>query len=1358
MFKFFTLLAAILISGQISGQIIAQTLTGNEAKSINKNLAEVRYDQRSSAPLYISFIPGSSISPSEEMNGLSAILGMSKADSWQLIRNDKDDLGFTHSRYQQYYQNIKVITGEYILHVKGSQINSANGIFYSQLSISTTASITAQQALDQAKKDIGASKYLWECSVAEQIALTGKVYTPIGELVILPSLTGDKKQKPILCWKFDVYATTPHERYNVYVDANTGKIVFKENRICTITTNGTAVTKYSGVQTIGVDSLSPTSYRLREYSRGSGVETYNMQKGTTYASAVDFSDNDNYWNTTTNQDDAALDAHFGAEKTFDYYFNIHNRNSYDNLGSILQSYVHYSSSYNNAFWNGTVMTYGDGNGTTFSPLTVLDIAAHELSHGVTEYTSNLVYSYESGALNESFSDIFGVSVDFYTNPSTANWIIGDQCYTPATAGDGIRFMNNPNLEGDPDTYLGLNWYTGTSDYGGVHYNSGVQNFWYYLLSTGGSGTNDKGFVYNVSGIGINNARLVAYRNNSYYLTSGSQYADAAYYAVKSANDIFGNCSNYSLQVKNAWDAVGVYTNNLNSLAVTSFTGASCLGAPLQLNASGGTVFSWTGPNGFISTSQNPVISAASNNNNGSYTCIITDANGCSGSSIVKIKLNTSPSIIVSGGGIICSGSSVQLNANGSVYGQGQNTGSNSNSLAIPDYPAAGVSSPIIVAGSTLASSIVSVTIDSLIHTYDGDLKIELISPSGSSIILTNSVGAAGNNFIKTKFVPVGTSINNGTAPFTGSYAPSQSFSSLTGAANGTWSLKITDLGSVDVGTLYKWSIELPANSITSYNWTPSTGLDNATITNPTASPTQATTYTATSTDLNGCTASGTTAVDIGTLSLSETHTNVLCKGGATGKATVNVIGNISGAISYLWDNGATINSINNLSAGQYSCIATNSNGCTSTQTLIISEPATSLSGPITYTNETCQNANGSCTINVTGGVAPYNIVWNNGAIGATASNLAAGTYQATVTDTNGCLLINTITLTNTGISSIGTIGTITGTKNGVCPGTTKLYSIAAVSNATNYVWTAPSNSTIISGQGTNSIKIQYGAGFASGNLSVYASNACKSTSTIITAIKSIPATPGTIKGSITNLCGAPSTYSITAVSGATSYTWSVPSIASIVSGQGSNTIQVLWPSSNLSSQSICVSANNACGSSLAKCLTGITTLPLKPVKVTGPLSVCANQTNLTYSVTAEPGVTYTWGVPAGGSILSGQGTSTVTVKWGSASGSLKVTASNQCGTQTIKYQAISVTCRTGENDFNEITLSPNPNDGNAIINLGSEKSFIITVNDMLGRLITKNSSEGQYYELKLNDQPKGIYIISILPTNGEKKIFRMVVQ
>jgi Zn-dependent metalloprotease/subtilisin-like proprotein convertase family protein len=1354
MFRLFTLLTALLFSGVVQ----AQVLSGNSASSINKNLAEVRYDNRSTAPLYMQFLPTSSISSNEGMSGVASILGMSAADSWQLIRNDKDNLGFTHSRYQQYYQNIKVVSGEYILHVKGSRLISANGLFYNQLNISTTASINAQQALDLAKKDIGASKYLWECSEGEKKALTGELYLPTGELVILPSLIGDKKQPPVLCWKIDVYATSPHERYNVYVDANSGKIVFKENRICTITTNGTAVTKYSGVQTIGVDSLSPTSYRLREYSRGGGVETFNLQKGTTYSSAVDFTDTDNYWNTTTNQDNAALDAHFGAEKTYDYFFNIHNRNSYDNLGSVLQSYVHFSSSYNNAFWNGSVMTYGDGNGIAFSPLTELDIAAHELSHGVTEFSSNLIYSYESGALNESFSDIFGVSVDFYNNASTANWKIGENCYTPATPVDALRHMNNPNLSGDPDTYLGTNWYTGTGDYGGVHYNSGVQNFWYYLLCTGGSGTNDLGFAYNVSGIGVNDAGLVAYRNNCYYLTSGSQYADAAFYAIKSANDLFGNCSFKSQQVKNAWDAVGVYSNSLNSLAKTEVVGGSCIGAPLQLTASGGTIFNWTGPNGFSSTLQNPVIANASNSNNGTYTCFITDANGCAGTASLNVNVNNSPSILVAGGGLICNGSSVQLNANGSVYGQGQNLGSNSTPLSIPDFPIEGVSSSITVGGSTTANAIISVTIDSLIHTYDGDLKIELISPSGSSIILANSIGGNGTNFIRTKFVPTGTSINNGVAPFTGSFAPSQSFSSLTGAANGTWSLKITDLGSIDIGTLFKWSIELPANSITSYSWTPSTGLDNDTITNPIASPMQATTYIGMATDVNGCTASATALVDIGTLTLSENHINVACNGTPTGSATVNVSGNISGTVSYLWNNGETTSSINNLIAGEYTCTVTNGNGCTSSQQITITEPSSSLSGPIDFINETCAASNGVCSISVSGGTAPYAITWSSGGIGSSITNLSAGTYQATVADANGCVLTNTVTVINSGTPSIGTIGTITGSKNGVCPGTTKTYSIPVIANATSYNWIVPTNATIISGNGTNSISVKFNSAFTFGSLSVYGSNVCLTTNTAIASIRSTPATPGTITGPINNLCGSTTTYSINNVTGATSYTWTLPAGATISSGQGTRTIQVLWPSSLIANQSICVTANNTCGSSLAKCLNAVTTLPLKPAKITGPLSVCAGQTNLTYSVNAQPGVTYTWGVPTGASILSGQGSATINIKWGTANGSIRVTAKNTCGSQAIKYQTVNVTCRTTELSSNEISLFPNPNNGNALIDLGSEKTFTVLVNDMLGRELIRKESFGDNYQLNLANQPKGVYMVAVILENGTKKIVRMVVQ
>ncbi|HMT30689.1 MAG TPA: M4 family metallopeptidase, partial [Bacteroidia bacterium] len=728
----------------ISHSLMAQLFTGVDATKFHPSAQLVRMDERSNAPLFISFTEGSYIPASSGMESLRAILKSKNDDSWQLIRTDADDIGMNHQRYQQYYRGVPVVTGEYIIHEKNGKMVSANGVFYDGLNLSASPQINESIALQNALNDIGASTYLWQTSDREQEALVGHSHgrsLPQGELVILPSLTNDKHQSVSLCWKFDIYATQPHERFHIYINAVDGRVMFKENRICTFVANGSGNTKYSGTQSFTTDSLAPGSYRLRDISRGSGIETYDLNNGTNYGAAVDFTDTDNVWTVTTNQDDAALDAHWGTQKTYDYYLQTHSRNSYNNAGAILRSYVHYSSGYNNAFWNGSQMTYGDGNGSTFSPLTELDVVAHELTHGVTEYSSNLVYSYQSGALNESFSDIFGTTVDFFARPLTANWKIGDQCYTPGTAGDALRFMDNPNAAGDPDTYLGTYWYTGTGDAGGVHTNSGVQNFWYYLLSVGGTGTNDVGFAYNVSGITIAKARMIAYRNNSFYLTSGSQYSDAGFYSLQSASDLYGNCSAEAVSVKNAWDAVNVTGLQLNANATVTANPA-CTGGVIQLNAAGGTSYVWSGPGGFSSTSASPSISNASSANNGVYTCTVTNANGCSSSKSVTISVLPAPSVSVTGGGAICGGTSLNLACNAAVAGTGNSSGSNNALFNIPDANQTGISSTIPIGRSLNASSIISVTIDSIIHPYTADLVINLVAPNGSTITLASGVGGA----------------------------------------------------------------------------------------------------------------------------------------------------------------------------------------------------------------------------------------------------------------------------------------------------------------------------------------------------------------------------------------------------------------------------------------------------------------------------------------------------------------------------------------------------------------------------------------------------------------------------------------
>jgi len=368
-------------------------------------------------------------------------------------------------------------------------------------------------------------------------------------------------KKLTLAYKFDVYASEPVSRQEVYVDAKTGKVLGTNALILETNAPGTAVTAYSGNQAIVADQVSATSYRLRETGRngGTAVETYNLKQGTNYSRATDFTDTDNTWNNVnTSLDQYATDAHWGAEKTVDYLKAQFNRNSIDNNHFAIKSYVHYSRNYFNAFWDGSRMTYGDGSSTNGNkPLTALDVCAHEIGHGMTSKTANLVYQKESGALNEAFSDILGNSVEFWARPTKASWKLGEDFNYV------IRDMANPNAYGDPDTYGGTYWVnpnctpSSTNDYCGVHTNSGVLNFWYYLLVNGGSGTNDKGFAYNVTGVGLDKAAQIAYRTLTTYLTSTSTYANARTYSLQAAADLYGAGSAEVTQTTNAWNAVGV---------------------------------------------------------------------------------------------------------------------------------------------------------------------------------------------------------------------------------------------------------------------------------------------------------------------------------------------------------------------------------------------------------------------------------------------------------------------------------------------------------------------------------------------------------------------------------------------------------------------------------------------------------------------------------------------------------------------------------------------------------------------------------------------------------------------------------
>jgi len=480
------------------------------------------------------------------------------------LRSASSYTGWEHEEYHMQYKNIPIEYATIKIHKKDGDIKSINGEYYENIKLDITPNISESMALEKAKKYIGADLYIWEDnSERDFLVKTNQAYLlnpPKGELVICKDYIHNDNKKLCLSYKFEIYAKQPLSRSYVYVDAKNGQVIHVNSIIKD--DNGSAETRYSGTRTISTNFIN-NQYRLRDYDgqRGNGIETFNMHNGTNYANVTDFIDNDNNWTAAeynnANKDNAALDAHWGAMMTYDYFKEVHNRNSFDNQGSVIKNYVHYGSNYGNAFWDGHVMTYGDGN-SQYDAYTSLDVIAHEIGHGVTQYTAGLVYQGQSGALNESISDIWGACVDNYAGGRTffAIWTHDDDINL-SNLSTNERFLWNPKLGGQPDTYNGTNWYTGNNNNIGIHTNSGVFNFWFYVLSNGGSGFTDFNTLFLVSGIGINKAEQILYKALTEYFTPNTNYVTAAILTTYATQEIFGFCSEEVISVKEAWKAVGI---------------------------------------------------------------------------------------------------------------------------------------------------------------------------------------------------------------------------------------------------------------------------------------------------------------------------------------------------------------------------------------------------------------------------------------------------------------------------------------------------------------------------------------------------------------------------------------------------------------------------------------------------------------------------------------------------------------------------------------------------------------------------------------------------------------------------------
>lgn len=535
---------------------------------------DIQWDQKTGAPLSVrgkllgtQNLGGKGLTATDKgyyaqdaiaiMDSLTDVYAIQDAQKeFAVFRVDADNIGFHHAYVRQMYQGLRVVGGEVIVHFnKDKQAYQVNGKYIPGIAVDITLALKPEEAVASAQADLKARG-------KPEGTLKGNP-----ELVIFAA-NGQPKLAYELALTYPPDQGKLPGQWIFTVDALSGKILNAFNSIPTAaaTITGNRLLGEGGVSVSVTGTSESGAYWLKSSlwlihnsdTTGSFPDSNNDARRTTAA-----------WGTT---DPIEISAAYNLSAIQSYYSTVHGRNSYNNSGVMATMNVHYEygSTYNNAYWSPSEQKFFfyDGDGVSLNGLTVTDVAAHEFTHAVTEYTANLTYQNESGALNESFSDIFGALVEFYYQPNTrssypnkvaggADWLLAEDSMISATA---MRDMKNPSSTTtlasgaqQPSKYNGTYWYSGSQDSGGVHINSGVQNFFFYLLCEGGSGNND-GTSYNVTGIGIDNAAQVAYRALTVYCTASTDYSAARTAWISAAQDLN---SSWVSSVQAAWDGVGV---------------------------------------------------------------------------------------------------------------------------------------------------------------------------------------------------------------------------------------------------------------------------------------------------------------------------------------------------------------------------------------------------------------------------------------------------------------------------------------------------------------------------------------------------------------------------------------------------------------------------------------------------------------------------------------------------------------------------------------------------------------------------------------------------------------------------------
>lgn len=683
---------------------------------------------------------------------VQAAKALGLAGTEKLIVRDvvKDADGTTHTTYERTYNGIPVLGGDLTIHAKDGVTKSVTKATNADIKVAdTTATVTRASAegaaissanaagAKDAKASKAARKVIWAADGVPVLAFE----TVVGGLQ---------------------HDGTPSELH-VVTNAKTGAKITDWQAIET----GVGNTMYSGQVTLGT-SASGSNFTLTDAGRGSH-KTYDLNGGTGSGTGTLFTGPDDTWGTgaASSRETAGADAHYGAQLTWDYYKNVHGRNGLRNDGVAPYTRVHYGNAYVNAFWSDSCfcMTYGDGTSNTH-PLTSIDVAAHEMTHGLTSVTGNMAYSGESGGLNEATSDIFAAAVEFNANNANdvGDYLVGEKI---DINGDGtpLRYMDKPSKDGGSKDA----WYSGIGSID-VHYSSGPANHWYYLASEGSGAKVVNGVSYNsptsdglpVTAIGRDAASKIWFRALTVgYFKSTTNYADARIQTLKAAADLYGLGSTTYNNAANAWAGINVGPRIVAGVSVTNpgnqntVTGSA---ASLQIQASstnaGALSYAATGlPTGLSINSSTGLISGTASTA-GTYntTVTVTDSASQTGTASFVWTVGTSQQTVFE----------------------------NTTDYAIADN--ATVDSPITVNRTGNAPSTLKVDVN-ILHTYIGDLKVDLVAPDGTLYNLHNRTGGSADNIIKSVTVNASSEV-----------------------ANGVWKLRVNDNANLDTGKIDSWKL------------------------------------------------------------------------------------------------------------------------------------------------------------------------------------------------------------------------------------------------------------------------------------------------------------------------------------------------------------------------------------------------------------------------------------------------------------------------------------------------------------------------------------------------------------------------